>query len=286
MTTSPRGTSDPNAPAHLAVRAEVLAATFRREPRDRLDVLAEICAGLRVLDVGCVAHDPARRSDPRWLHRVLADAADECVGIDVDEEGVAELSMAGLDVVAGDIARAREALGVRPPFDVVVAGEVIEHMGCVDGLFEGAAEVLRPGGRLVITTPNPYAPWRVRSGQRGVIWENLDHVAYLFPSGMVELAARHGYTLETWCTVGLPFTRTMGRSMKVIAAAALARVTGDRPAPGSGLRLPLRIQHLSPVDLLLGWWRRSDGRTGETAIYVLRVGAHRQTTLNLTHPTA
>lgn len=286
MTAGTGGSRDPNAPELLAARADVLAAAFQVERRERLDVLTSICARRRVLDVGCVAHDPARRADPRWLHRALVDVAEACVGLDVDDAGAAELRAAGFDVVVGDIARAGALLGDRPPFDVVVAGEVIEHLGCVDGLFQGAAEVLQPDGLLVITTPNPYAPWRARSGQLGVVWENLDHVAYLFPAGMVELAARHGFALEMWCTVGLPFTSTPGRAGKVLAAAALARVGGQRPATGSGLRLPMRIQHLSLLDHLLGRWRRSAGRTGETAVYVLRRGAHRQSTLDRTHPTS
>jgi len=252
---------DPSRPENLERRSQVLASSFRLDQRDRLDVLAELCQGRSVLDVGCVAHDPAR-----------------CVGLDVDAEGVAALRHAGFDVVVGDVGRAGEAVGDRAPFDVVVAGEVIEHLGCVDGIFEGAAQVLTSDGRLVLTTPNPYAPWRVRAGQQGVVWENADHVSYLFPSGIAELADRHGFALEWWCTLQLPFTSSLRRSAKVQGAALLARARGRRPDPATGLRLPLRLQHLSPLDHLLSRWRRSQGRLGETAVYVLTPLAQRHRT--------
>ncbi len=269
---------DPSRPENLERRSQVLASSFRLDQRDRLDVLAELCQGRSVLDVGCVAHDPARRSDPRWLHRVIVEASARCVGLDVDAEGVAALRHAGFDVVVGDVGRAGEAVGDRAPFDVVVAGEVIEHLGCVDGIFEGAAQVLTSDGRLVLTTPNPYAPWRVRAGQQGVVWENADHVSYLFPSGIAELADRHGFALEWWCTLQLPFTSSLRRSAKVQGAALLARARGRRPDPATGLRLPLRLQHLSPLDHLLSRWRRSQGRLGETAVYVLTPLAQRHRT--------
>jgi 2-polyprenyl-3-methyl-5-hydroxy-6-metoxy-1,4-benzoquinol methylase len=39
-------------------------------------------------------------------------------------------------------------------YDVVVLGEVIEHTGTPDGLLATVTKLLRPGGMLVLTTPN------------------------------------------------------------------------------------------------------------------------------------
>ena len=41
-------------------------------------------------------------------------------------------------------------------FDAVIAGELLEHLDSPDAALPEFARVLRPGGRLVITTPNPY----------------------------------------------------------------------------------------------------------------------------------
>ena len=40
------------------------------------------------------------------------------------------------------------------------------------------------------------------AGQLGIVWENVDHVSYLFPSGIAELAARRGLVLAEAATVG------------------------------------------------------------------------------------
>jgi 2-polyprenyl-3-methyl-5-hydroxy-6-metoxy-1,4-benzoquinol methylase len=54
--------------------------------------------------------------------------------------------------IVGDVLAWRE-LGLTPAsFDVVVAFEVVEHVDC----FGAAASLLKPGGRLLITTPVPH----------------------------------------------------------------------------------------------------------------------------------
>ena len=66
----------------------------------------------------------------------------------------------GLDLVppadvVGDVKRWRE-LGLEAgSFDVIVAFEVVEHVDC----FEECYELLRRGGRLLLTTPIPHLDW-------------------------------------------------------------------------------------------------------------------------------
>ena len=85
------------------------------------------------------------------------------------------------------------------PFDVIVAGELIEHVGSIDMLFEVARDLLSPTGEMILTTPNPWAPARVAAGQRGEVWENADHILFAFPSGVAELAERHGLGARRGC---------------------------------------------------------------------------------------
>lgn len=46
------------------------------------------------------------------------------------------------------------ALGFRECFDIILAAEVIEHVAHPDQFLAHAAEMVRPGGHLVLTTPN------------------------------------------------------------------------------------------------------------------------------------
>jgi SAM-dependent methyltransferase len=192
--------SDPNAALVIARRAEILRAAWRPVIGDRIRFLEDRCRERLVLDIGCVAHDVERMKSPNWLHGRLAAVAQRCVGVDVLPEGVAAMQERGHEVVLQDLGSGLGSLADIAPFDVIVAGELIEHVEAIDMLFDVASEALAPDGELIITTPNPYAPHRVRAAQLGIVWENVDHILYAFPSGIAELAERHGLVLAEAAT--------------------------------------------------------------------------------------
>src|SRR5687768_5706364 len=175
--------SDPNAPQALAHRARVLQAAWRPPIDDRVTFLETRCRNRKVLDVGCVAHEVERVSSPGWLHGRITAAARHCVGVDVFADEVEEMCHRGYEVVLHDLTTGLGPIAPLCPFEVIVAGELIEHLEGLDMLFTLARDALSEGGQLIITTPNPYAPARVRAGQLGIVWENVDHIAYAFPSG-------------------------------------------------------------------------------------------------------
>lgn len=190
-------TGDPNTPEAYAYRRRVLASAHRPPVRGRVDYLKEVARGRRVLDVGVVGHCCGDQPGTDWTHGKVAAAAAYCLGVDIVADEVRKLQELGHNVRLCDITR--ETLGER--FDVIICGEVIEHLGHPAGLFQGALRHLLPGGRLVITTPNPYALWRIKHFLRGQMWENVDHVALMFPGGIAELAEREGMRLDRYCGV-------------------------------------------------------------------------------------
>jgi SAM-dependent methyltransferase len=100
--------------------------------------------GRRVLDVGCRYGALARS----YLE------GNEVVGVDVDREALAEAAKLGIETHWAD---ADAALPFPDgSFDVVVAGELLEHIRDPAGLVGEAARVLRPGGRLVASVPNGF----------------------------------------------------------------------------------------------------------------------------------
>lgn len=186
-------TSDPNSGEALALRRAAITSAKVTLGVDRVEYLVELTRGKAILDVGCVDHDfEGAEVRVSWLHRRLAAAARSTLGIDVRDADVAKMREQGYNVLVHDITGDPAALQEHGPFEVMVAGEVIEHLSSPGSLFTTAREVLSPGGQLVITTPNPFAPWRARAGQLGIVWENVDHIAYFPPSGVVELADRAG----------------------------------------------------------------------------------------------
>ena len=115
----------------------------RFAPR-RAFLFAHVRAGERVLDLG--AGDGAFAAE-------LRAAGCEVVAVDVAETALAR---ARARVPGLDARRVEEGAPLplaEDAFDVVWAGEVLEHVADVVGLLAEVRRVLRWGGRLVATTP-------------------------------------------------------------------------------------------------------------------------------------
>jgi 2-polyprenyl-3-methyl-5-hydroxy-6-metoxy-1,4-benzoquinol methylase len=104
----------------------------------RQHFVKEAAQGRTVLDIGCIGEDGLQR-----LHREVKAVARACTGMDI---------VPGADVV-GDAQRFEFTDG----FEVIIAGEVIEHLGDVRGFIESCMNSVVVGGRLIVTTPNPYS---------------------------------------------------------------------------------------------------------------------------------
>lgn len=120
----------------------------------RLGWLAQRCQG-RVLDVGC----------SRSLLGVrLVEAGHDYVGVDLDTAALAD-TQAALDALSEE-ARAKAVLHEldfdrfedADGFDTVVMAEVLEHQAVPPTFLLRAKALLRPGGRVLITTPFGWMP--------------------------------------------------------------------------------------------------------------------------------
>ena len=98
----------------------------------------------RVLDLGC-----------RYGALTQAYAAgNDVVGVDVDREALAEAAKLGIETRWADV---DEPLPFEDTaFDVVVAGELLEHVRDPEFLVGEARRLLRPGGTFVGSVPNAF----------------------------------------------------------------------------------------------------------------------------------
>src|SRR3954452_19980146 len=120
-------------------------------------ILPEV-RGPNVLHIGCVNHQlPTTAPDLRdHLHYQLCVTHPDLriVGLDLEAAGVEQLRRAGFEAVQGDA----QDLPYHAEFDTIVAGELIEHLSNPGMFLASCARALKPGGRLVLSTPNIFTP--------------------------------------------------------------------------------------------------------------------------------
>lgn len=195
--------TDPVALEHRRQRVKSCAAA--RLIDDRIAYLCSLATGKRILDVGVVDHTLRDPSDASWLHGRLRQVAAHCVGVDVLEPEVSRLRAQGFDVRFDDLTRGP----LEENFDLIVVGEVLEHVKNPLALLRSAAAMLDQGGIVVVTVPNPwYVTTIVRSVRRSTLYvDNADHCAWFDPCTMCELGDRVGLELYRYAGVRVQSAR-------------------------------------------------------------------------------
>ena len=171
----------------------------RVEVVDRLEFLLHATRGRRVFDLGFVDKGlmTAKRSAGTWLHALLADSARELVGLDVNEEGVRLARALGFDAAVADCQDRRSLTSLRlEPADVVLGGELIEHLDRPGSFLEAVKVLLRKDGELILTTPNAFALANFLAALIGREVINVDHVAWHSWRTLESLLARHGWRIQ------------------------------------------------------------------------------------------
>lgn len=172
-----------------------------RKPVFRKDEIVALCTGRSVLHLGFIQHDVWRekRAQGDWLHDRLLAAAAHVVGVDyLASEVEAIRAEVGCACVVGDV-MALDRVGLDERFDVVVCGELIEHVENPGLLLAGIQRFCHAATKVIITTPNPWCEARLRLIDEGRLepeWLNPEHVAWYSPQTLAQLLVRCGYAVE------------------------------------------------------------------------------------------
>ena len=181
-------------------------------------LLAYAGTGGRVLDVGC---------STGYLAEHLRAAGNTVVGVEVDPAAARLAERWCERVIVGDVERV-ELPEESASFDAIVCGDLIEHLREPCAFLARVRPLLRPGGRLVLTTPN-VANWamrlallagRWRYGDRGIL--DRSHVRLFTRRTLERCLHDAGYAIEIFdFTVPVPL---VGTPRVEAAAHALARL--------------------------------------------------------------
>jgi len=159
--------------------------------RARLRQVRRLLHGVHglVADVGS-GHSLVAAAGP-WPFRLVA--------CDVDAEAVASMRARGIDAVR---ASAQHVPFAPSSMDAVFAGEIVEHLSDPDAAMAQWVQLLRPGGRLVVTTPNRR---HLLSRLRGYeIVENPEHLFEWSRAELCDAVRRAGATVVRIEGLALP----------------------------------------------------------------------------------
>lgn len=151
----------------------------------RTDFIKKACAGKKVLHLGCTNYPFTEQSlrDKSLLHFEIQKVAADLYGFDFDQKGIDILERAGAkNLYRADLEKLEE-VALNETFDVIIAGEMIEHLSNPGLFLRGIRRFMRAETDLIITTINAYGALRFFIyGLRGQGGSNEpvhpDHVAY------------------------------------------------------------------------------------------------------------
>ncbi len=87
-------------------------------------------------------------------------------------------------------------------FDFVISLHMIEHLQRPEDFLRETARVLRPGGILVLATPNPEGLGARLQGPRWCGW-HPEHISLKLPAGWRQILAQNGFAVLKDGTTGL-----------------------------------------------------------------------------------
>jgi 2-polyprenyl-3-methyl-5-hydroxy-6-metoxy-1,4-benzoquinol methylase/GT2 family glycosyltransferase len=171
----------------------------------------------RILDVGCSGGLLSERMRAAGHHVVGVDSI-EVPGVRdrTDEFFVADLEAGLPEVVGGG-------------YDIVVAGDVIEHLSRPGNALREMRDALRPGGELLLSVPN-FGHWYARSrvtigafgyDRRGILDDT--HLRFFTRSTLRRLVRASGFDILEEQATGLPLGAVAGET----GAKAMVRRVDD-----------------------------------------------------------
>ena len=172
---------------------------------DRVRYLRDAARGRRVLHLGCTNHPYTAQSlaAGSLLHLRLQEVAAELWGLDSDPEGLKALADLGVGhLVQADLERIEQA-ELPGSFDIIIAGEIIEHLSNPGLFLTGIKRWMNSETHLILTTVNAYCGMRAaiyllrgRGGRNEPV--HPDHIGYYSYSTIHRLLECHELAVRSF----------------------------------------------------------------------------------------
>lgn len=157
----------------------------------------------KVLDIGC--YDGT-------ISKLIKDNGNDVYGVDISEPAVELARLKGIQAKRADIEE--EIPFPNGFFDVIVMGEVIEHIFDTDNFLKNIRKLLKVNGYVIITTPNLAALGRrilLLFGKNPLIESSCkegSHIRYLVKDTIFSLLKSNGFTVDIFTSDVVNFTKS------------------------------------------------------------------------------
>jgi predicted TPR repeat methyltransferase len=171
----------------------------------------------------------------------------DTTGVDWSADVVEEYNRFGLcdNIVVCDVQRL-DNLDCNDSFDVIVVGDIIEHISGPGAMLDGLHRFCGPHTTVIITTPNAFGLPNYMRFALGRFAEGNEHVMAFNRYNLLNLLNRHDYTVDPENTCFEPHARSHGVLFR------MGRVVFQKwPKSGGTLLITARSQQASqePVGL-------------------------------------
>lgn len=225
MTSDLHVETSPHSPSDVSIYASVRIFDPNKDvllEMDRTSYLVKRAKGHRVLHVGCTDHPITRYriASKNLLHASLTEEASSLVGIDNSLQGINILKENGFTNVRFMDA---EEINLTERFDVIIAGDVLEHMSNPGKFLEKVGQLLNQNGTLVVGVPNAYSFNILKYLVNGYEPTHKDHTYYFSVKTLSELCSRYGL-LPTKLIFTVQPEGEDGRSLMVLLRKMLVKL--------------------------------------------------------------
>lgn len=163
----------------------------------RLRLAELIGRNRRVLDVGCATGYLAE-----YLNKIRADC--QVIGIEIDSKAASRAMIHCAEVICGDVENESTIARLKGPFDVIIFGDVLEHLRYPDRVLKRLKTFLEKDGRVIAALPN-FVHFTIR--KKALLgkfeyadWGILDrtHLRFFTLDSALKMFELCGYEVQHW----------------------------------------------------------------------------------------
>lgn len=164
------------------------------------EILRQVPAGTKVLDIGCSSG---------YLDKYLTEE-NKCrvTGIEIDKEAAEVAGKYCEKIIVGDIENSDILTQIKDKFDVIILGDVLEHLVNPDVLLKKIKYFLTDKTIILVSVPN-IAYWRIRLGllfgrfsytEKGIL--DRSHLRFFSRKTAEKMMSDAGYIIEGFSAGG------------------------------------------------------------------------------------